>query len=121
MDLETYYRDMLTCEAFAHNARTILIPLLRGSNCTLQDLTGFSFQIVLPTNGFVKAISFSIPPDINKGISNGNDSPIFETALIGFENNNIIYNKGLLYDDVKRFDSLQDVADDVKRIIRTVQ
>lgn len=120
--MDLLINDMATCRIYAKNAIPIIIKLLDKQNCNILDLhaSACCFRILLPTNAIVKAVSVSIPPDVNKYISVENFHPCVETALLGFDDK-IIYNKGLLYEDgINRFESLQDVADEVKRIIRTV-
>lgn len=121
--MDLLINDMATCRIYAKNAIPIIIKLLDKQNCNILDQQsplGCCFRILLPTNAIVKAVSVSIPPDVNKYISVKNFHPCFETALLGFDDK-IIYNKGLFYEDgINRFESLQDVADEVKRIIRTV-
>jgi hypothetical protein len=119
MDFQQLFDDARICESHANYAHSVLSNH-KLNNCVVLDTFGWCFRILLPLNGILKAISVSIPPDANKGISrNHHTKPIYETALIGF-NDEIIYNKGLFYNDVKQFDSIHDVADEVKRIIRTV-
>jgi hypothetical protein len=123
---------METCISLTQTAYPLILDALRPQNVTTTTSTppprGYCFDIILPTNHIVKAIQISICPFRNKDIAqqqqdNSERSIIYETALVGF-NDTFLYHKGLLYDDeddeFKQFHSLQDVVDEVKRIIRTV-
>lgn len=118
LKLGTMYEVMLVCEQFARTSRTMLMKSLKYENCEFLEVKGLCLKIILPTNGKVKAISVIIPPDCNKRITGGDD-PIYETALVGFDDN-LLYDEGLLYDDIRRFSTVNEVADEVKRVIRTV-
>jgi hypothetical protein len=125
------FLDMETCISLTQSAYPLILDALRHQNVTTTTTTprGYCFDIILPTNHIVKAIQISICPFRNKDIAqqdNNSDQErriIYETALVGF-NDTFLYHKGLLYDDeddeFKQFHSLQDVIDEVKRIIRTV-
>lgn len=116
--LGAMYEVMMVCEKFARTSRTMLMKSLKYENCEFLEVTGWCFRIKLPSNGKVKAISVIIPPDCNKQITSGDD-PVYETALVGFDDN-LLYDEGLLYDDIRRFSTVNEVADEVKRVIRTV-
>ena len=128
------FLDMETCISLTQTAYPLILDALRHQNVTTTTSTppprGYCFDIILPSNHIVKAIQISICPFRNKDIAQQDNSDherqrsnIYETALVGF-NDTFLYHKGLLYDDeddeFKQFHSLQDVIDEVKRIIRTV-
>ena len=126
------FLDMETCISLTQTAYPLILDALRHQNITTTTTStpprGYCFNIILPTNRIVKAIQISICPFRNKDIAQQQDndqerSIIYEAALVGF-NDTFLYHKGLLYDDeddeFKQFHSLQDVIDEVKRIIRTV-
>jgi hypothetical protein len=85
---------------------------------------GFCFRILLPANEMVKAVSCSIPPDANRGISERMQSfpltIIYETALIGHDDV-VIYIDALGYCDIKRFNSRPDVVEEVMRVAEKIK
>lgn len=74
----------------------------------------FCFRVkFLNPIGEVHGISISYPMDVNK---NKVEPPkIIETALID-EEEDICYNDDLGYDDVRRFDSVNNIVEEILRI-----
>jgi hypothetical protein len=78
----------------------------------------------LPVNDKVKAISCSIPVDANRGlfkrISHSKTPYIcYETALIGHDDD-VVYIEDLGYEDIRRFDSPTEMAEEVERVVNEV-
>jgi hypothetical protein len=111
--------DMKVCEEIAERTYR-LVSFPPSYRKVLNDGGGHCFRIILPKNQMVKAVSCSIPPDANRGISErqrtySNLEIKFETALIG-EDDDVIYIDALGYNDIKRFDSSWKVVEEVMRV-----
>jgi hypothetical protein len=100
----------------ARRARMDLMRLLSNVDCKVLDLKIFNFRIkVNNTRSRVEYISCSIPPDVNSG-----GVTVFETAIVD-ANGNLFYDDKLEYEDVRRFTTIEEVADEVKRICSFVE
>ena len=113
--------DMKACEEIA--GRTWRLTTFPPSYTKLP-CTGHCFRIILPNNKMVKAVSCSIPPDANRGISErmrtfGPQGITFETALIGHDDG-LIYIDALGYNDIRRFDSSAKVVEEVMRVMEEI-
>lgn len=118
--LQMFY-DMKACEQIAERTwRLISFP----RTYTKLPCVGHSFRIILPDNKMVKAVSCSIPIDVNRGISarmrNFDLNISYETALVGHDDD-LIYINDLGYDDVKRFDLSTQVVEEVMRVMDNIQ
>jgi hypothetical protein len=102
----------------ARRARMDLMRLLSNVDCKILDLNIFNFRIkVNNTRSRVEYISCSLPPDVNSG---GGGVTVFETAIVD-ANGNLFYDDKLEYEDVRRFTTIEEVADEVKRICSFVE
>lgn len=119
--MEQMFHDMKACEEIA--GRTWRLTTFPPSYTKLP-CTGHCFRIILPNNKMVKAVSCSIPPDANRGISErmrtfGPQGITFETALIGHDDG-LIYIDALGYNDIRRFDSSAKVVEEVMRVMEEI-
>ena len=116
--------DMSVCGQIA--GRTWRLMSFPPSYTKLPCDGGYCFQILLPANEKVKAVSCSIPPDANRGIAErmrNSLGPIditYETALFGYDDD-LIYIDALGYEDIKRFDSYREVVEEVMRVAEKIQ
>ena len=104
------------CE-FIASQTWISLSLPEGYRKT--QLTGHCFRVLLPPNKVVKAISCSIPPDANRRILEFRD-PVYETILFG-HNDRIIYIDHLGYDDIKRFDTVEEVTEEIISVYENIK
>ena len=104
------------CE-FIASQTWISLSLPEGYRKT--QLTGHCFRVLFPSNKVVKAISCSIPPDANRRILESRD-PVYETILFG-HNDRIIYIDHLGYDDIKRFDTLKELAEEIVSVFKNIE
>ena len=109
--------DMRVCSKIAGRAwRLMSFP----PSYTKLPCTGHCFRIVLPINEMVKAVSFSIPLDANRGISEGIMDIIYETALVGHDDH-LIYIDALGYNNINRFENLTEVVEEVMRVVEKIK
>ena len=107
---------MIVCKEYARIARLELLFLLSDVKCEVLPLQNFNFRIKVDRSP-VKYVSCSIPPDVNRNI-NISRKPVFETALM--DDDGLIYDETLGYEDVRRFETIYEVADEIKRICSIV-
>lgn len=112
-----FLKNMIVCKEYARIARLELLFLLSDVECEVLHLQNFNFRIKVDKSQ-VKYVSCSIPPDINRNISISK-KPIFETAIID-DDDDLIYDEKLGYEDVRRFETIYEVADEIKRICSIV-
>lgn len=98
--------------------------ILKNIGCSVQSFNSdyFCFRVNIPPNSFdVGAVSCSIPPDANMGISQTYGlNATYETAIIN-TNESLMYDDTLGYDDVCRFGSVAEIIDEIQRIVKKTQ
>lgn len=112
-----FLKNMIVCKEYARIARLELLFLLSDVKCEVLHLQNFNFRIKVDRST-VKYVSCSIPPDINRNIIIS-QKPVFETAIMDDEDG-LIYDETLGYEDVRRFETIYKVADEIKRICSIV-
>lgn len=115
--------DALVCKQSAYVSYRMLSGILDKKYGQVLAPKGFNFHIKLPDDSRIKMMSCCVPPDLNQDIykkllQSHNDrsvfNMIFETALLGSDG--VVYDESLGYNDVLRFNSIEEVADEVKRV-----
>ena len=93
-------------------------PSLRNAGLTFESPPeGYCFRIQFPANCVAYELSISVPTDAfgNRGETASGLPETFETALFG-NDDNLIYNEDLGYDDICRFYSNEEVESDILRL-----
>jgi hypothetical protein len=119
MDYQNFQKDLNMCSMFARQMQEQFHAdtTLKQLGCTVQTKVSHCFRVEIPQNKFnVGAVSCSIPPDGNMGLSYVKKDPVYETALID-TNGKLMYNGNLGYDDINRFDSPSEVISEIKRLV----
>lgn len=116
IDIDNFMNTMAMCKHIAFRTYTALsLP----DEYKKMRITGHCFRVLLPKNDVVKAISCSIPPDANRRILSGNDI-VYETILFGHDDD-IIYVDHLGYEDIKRFDTVEEVAEEIVSVYENIK
>jgi hypothetical protein len=114
--IDDFMNTMAMCK---HIALKTCIALSLPEEYKKTQITGHCFRVLLPKNDDVKAISCSIPPDVNRRILSGNDI-VYETILFGHDDD-IIYVDHLGYDDIKRFNTVEEVAEEIVSVYENIK
>ncbi len=118
----TMMEDKILCEEIAVITNSnMLLP----ANFIKLPCSSHCFRVILPKNDMVKAISCSIPTDVNRGIMNRLReyqplSIVYETALFD-DDDHLIYIDELGYGDICRFDSDKELTNEVKRVMEEIE
>ena len=113
IDIDNFMNTMAMCKHIAFRTYTALsLP----DEYKKMRITGHCFRVLLPKNDVVKAISCSIPPDANR---RSNDI-VYETILFGHDDD-IIYVDHLGYDDIKRFNTVEEVAEEIVSVYENIK
>ena len=109
-----FNENMAKCDFIA---RQTWISLSLPEGYRKMPLTGHCFRVFLPPNKVVKAISCSISYDANRRILEGRD--VYETILFG-HNDREIYIDYLGYDNIKRFDTDEKMAEEIVSVYKNI-
>jgi hypothetical protein len=99
---------------------------LREMNVKLREFNGpfggkhYAFRVEFPKNELLYGVSVSVPPDAmgNRGKKYGEENPkTYETALVGTDEN-LTYVDELGYSDVCRFEGMNEVVEEVLRLVK---
>jgi len=116
INIDDFMNTMAMCK---HIAFKTCIALSLPEEYKKTRITGHCFRVLLPKNDVVKAISCSIPPDANRRIMLGNDI-VYETILFGHDDD-IIYVDHLGYEDIKRFNTVEEVAEEIVSVYENIK
>lgn len=106
-----YYKQLRGCNKYIIEVLGILrrntTLLNAGIVLPLEDPKGHCFQVKFPTNSNISGASVDFPPDYN----------VLQIALLG-PDKKIVYNDAVGYSDVERFNTIQEVAQELIRLSR---
>jgi hypothetical protein len=120
LNMSEYMRQLLqsmsSCKLFSNESHTNMLPALTELGFTTDNnLDTVAFRVFHTESTY--GVSVSVAPDINRYCTKINNVT-YETALWDKESNSLVYNEFMGYDDVRRFDSLSEVLEELQRVLK---